>query len=151
MSAIYRLSLPRRLTNLLVRPLIRLGLSGAMHLLVVPGRTTGRLYSTPVKLVDRDEARWLVAPYGERSWVKNARAAGRVELRHGRRVETMRVVEADPATAAPVLRDYLRATPVTQRFFDVLPGSPLEAFVAEAPRHPVFRLEIDHGGVSNRL
>jgi hypothetical protein len=92
-----------------------------------------------------------VAPYGERSWVKNARAAGWVELRHGRRVETMRVVEADPATAAPVLRDYLRSTPVTQRFFDVLPDSPLEAFVAEASRHPVFRLEVDHGDVSNRL
>ena len=84
MSAIYRLSLPRRLVNALARPLIRLGLSGQMHLLVVRGRRTGRLYSTPVKLVERDGARWLVAPYGERSWVKNARAAGSVELRHGR-------------------------------------------------------------------
>lgn len=141
MAAIYRLSLPRRLTNVLVRPLIRLGVSGAMHLLTVPGRTTGRPYSTPVKLVERDGARWLVAPYGERSWVKNARAAGKVELRHGRRVETMTVVEADPATAAPVLRDYLRSTPITQKFFDVRPDSSLEAFLAEASRHPVFRLE----------
>ena len=141
MAAIYRLSLPRRLTNVLVRPLIRVGLSGAMHLLIVPGRTTGRLYSTPVKLVERDGARWLVAPYGERSWVKNARAAGWVELRRGRRVERVKVVEADPDQAAPVLEHYLRSTPVTQKFFDVRPDSPLADFVAEAPRHPVFRLE----------
>src|SRR5882672_7904811 len=109
-----------------------------MHLLTAPGRTTGRLYSTPVKLVERDGARWLVAPYGERSWVKNARAAGWVELRHGRRVERVRITAAEPAAAGPVLRDYLRSTPVTQRFFDVHADSPLEAYVAEASRHPVF-------------
>ena len=142
MAAIYRLSLPRRLVNALARPLIRLGLSGQMHLLVVRGRTTGRLYSTPVKLVEREGARWLVAPYGERSWVKNARAAGSVELRHGRRVEHVTVVEADPATAGPVLREYLRSTPVTQKFFDARADSPLDAFVDEAPRHPVFRIEV---------
>lgn len=140
-ALVYRLSIPKRLVNALARPLIRLGVSGAMHLLVVPGRTTGRLYSTPVKLVERDEARWLVAPYGERSWVKNARAAGWVELRHGRRVERVRVVEADPRAAGPVLEDYLRSTPVTKKFFDVGPDSSPDAFVAEAPRHPVFRLE----------
>ncbi len=141
MAAIYRLSLPRRLVNALARPLIRLGLSGQMHLLVVRGRRTGRLYSTPVKLIEHEGARWLVAPYGERSWVKNARAAGSVELRHGRRVEHVRVVEADPATAGAVLREYLRTTPVTQRFFDARSDSLLDAFVDEAPRHPVFRIE----------
>jgi hypothetical protein len=29
---------------------------------------------------------------------------------------------------------------VVRRIFDVKRGSPIEAFVAEAPRHPVFRL-----------
>jgi hypothetical protein len=139
-SALYRLSLPRRLVNALVRPLIRLGLSGQMHVLLVPGRTTGRLHSTPVKLVERDGARWLVAPYGERSWVKNAKAAGWVELRKGRRAERVWIAAAAPSAAGPVLRDYLRSTPFTQRFFDVRADSPLEAYVAEAPRHPVFRI-----------
>jgi len=127
--------------NTLVRPLIRLGLSGQMHLLLVPGRRSGRIYSTPVKTVERSGARWLVAPYGERSWVKNARAAGRVELRRGRRAERFTIVEVGPAEAAPVLQEYLRTTPVTQKFFDVRADSPLDAFLAEAPRHPVFRLE----------
>jgi hypothetical protein len=34
--------------------------------------------------------------------------------------------------------------PVVRPFFDVTPGSPLDEFVAEAPRHPVFRLT-EHG------
>ena len=144
MAGIYRLSLPRRLTNALVRPLIHVGLSGQMQLLLVPGRRSGRIYSTPVKVVERDGARWLVAPYGERNWVKNARAAGWVELRRGRRTVRFGVVEVGAEEAAPVLREYLRSTPVTRKFFDVRADSPLEAFVAEAPRHPVFRLEPGH-------
>jgi len=133
--------LPRTLTNALVRPLIRLGVSGQMHLLLVAGRRTGRVYSTPVKVVEREGCRWLVAPYGERSWVKNARAAGRVELRRGNRAEQVAVVGVCPEEAGPVLREYLRSTPFTRRFFAVHADSPFEAFVAEAPRHPVFRIE----------
>jgi hypothetical protein len=52
----------------------------------------------------------------------------------------MRVEEVAAEQAAPVLRAYLKKVPVVRPFFDVKPGSPIEAFVAEAPRHPVFRL-----------
>ena len=68
-------------------------------------------------LVFLDGERWLVAPYGEREWVKNARAAGAVELTRARRTERVRVEEVDAQTAAPVLREYLRKTPVTKPFF----------------------------------
>ena len=71
----------RRALNSLVTPLIRLGVAGPhMFMLTVEGRTSGRRYSTPVKLVVDGDTRWLVAPVAGRSWVKNARAAGRVEL-----------------------------------------------------------------------
>jgi hypothetical protein len=30
--------------------------------------------------------------------------------------------------------------PITRPFFDLKPDAPLEAFVAEAERHPVFRI-----------
>ena len=36
--------------------------------------------------------------------------------------------------------DYLRKYRLTGPFFDVKANAPLEAFIAEAPRHPVFRL-----------
>ena len=81
-----------------------------------------------------------MAPYGERNWVKNARAAGRVELRRGRRRESCLVEELDAAAAVPVLREYYRRGMVTTRFFAVTLDSPDEAWLAEAPRHPVFRI-----------
>ena len=97
--------------------------------------------STPVSVVEAWGERWLVCPYGERQWVKNARAAGEVTLRRGRRAETFRVEEErDPERSAEALRRYIREEPFTRRFFDVTPDSPMEDFVREAPRHTVFRI-----------
>jgi len=87
----------------------------------------------------RDE-RWLVAPYGDRNWVKNARAAGRVELRRGRRRERLGVEELAPAQAVPVLREYYRRGRVTRPFFAVTLDSSPDEWLADAPHHPVFRL-----------
>ena len=137
----YRKSAWRRAVNALVRPLARLGLTGPRtHLLTVSGRTTGTRWSTPVSIVRDGGERWLVAPYGHRNWVKNARAAGFVELRRGRRRERLRVHELDPDEAVPVLREYYRRGRVTRPFFGVDLESPPEAWLTEAPRHPVFRL-----------
>lgn len=137
----YRLSSGRRAINALVRPLARLGLTGPRtHLLTVPGRRTGRLWSTPVSLLELGGERFAVAPYGERNWVRNARAAGWVELRRGRHRERVSVAELAPAEAVPVLRRYYELGRVTRPFFDVTLESPLEDWVAEAPSHAVFRL-----------
>ena len=137
----YRKSLWRRALNAVVRPLARLGLTGPRtHLLTVPGRRTGRPWSTPVSIVEEGGERWLVAPYGARNWVLNARAAGRVELRRGRRRERLAVVELGPEEAVPVLRRYYELARVTRPFFEVSLDSPEQDWVAEAPRHPVFRL-----------
>jgi deazaflavin-dependent oxidoreductase (nitroreductase family) len=108
--------------------------------LTVPGRKSGLLRSTPVLLVFLDGRRWLVAPYGERDWVKNARAAGAVELTRAGKTERLRVEAVGPEEAAPVLREYLRRTSVVKPYFDATKDSPLEEFAAEAARHPVFRL-----------
>ena len=137
----YRKSLWRRGLNALVRPLARRGLTGPRtHLLTVPGRSSGRLWSTPVSIVRDGEERWLVAPYGDRNWVKNARAAGWVELERGRRRERLNVEELSHSAAVPVLRRYYELGRVTRPFFEVDLSSPDEEWLAEAPRHPVFRL-----------
>lgn len=137
----YRRSPARRALNAVVRPLARLGLAGQRtHLLTVPGRRSGRPWSTPVSLVELDRERYLVAPYGERNWVKNARAAGHVELRRGRHRERAAVDEVTGEGAVPVLRRYYERNRLTRRFFDVDLEAPAEHWLAEAPRHPVFRL-----------
>jgi hypothetical protein len=75
-KATFRQTRLRRLVNFLITPLARRGLAGRRtHILTVPGRKSGRRYSTPVQLVIDHPVRWLVAPYGEREWVKNVRAA----------------------------------------------------------------------------
>jgi hypothetical protein len=93
-----------------------------------------------VTLVEEGANRWLVAPYGEVSWVHNARAAGQVTLSRGRHTETVAIADLGPEEAAPILKRYVTDIPITRPFFDPKPDSPLEAFVAEAHRHPVFRI-----------
>ena len=141
MASTYRLSPGRRAANRLVRLLLKLGLMpGPTYLLTVPGRRTGRPLSTPVTLVEEGAERWLVAPYGDVAWVHNVRAAGQVTLSRGRRVESVSIRELGPADAAPVLQRYVTRVPITRPYFDASPHSPLAAFEAEAPRHPVFAL-----------
>ena len=137
----YRLSPARRLVNSLVKGLLRVGVAGGhTYLLSVSGRRSGRTYSTPVTLIENGE-RWLVAPYGEVNWVRNARAADRATLSRGRHCDHVRISEVGPQESAPVLRKYLRQVRTVRPFFDVTPDSPLEAFAAETGRHPVFRIE----------
>jgi deazaflavin-dependent oxidoreductase (nitroreductase family) len=132
---------PPRLINVLVKGLLRVGVAGRhTYLLGVPGRRSGRTYSTPIILIENGQ-RWLVSPYGEVSWVRNARAAGQVTLSRGRSREEVKISEVGPQESAPVLREYLRRARAVRSVFDASPDSPLEAFVAEAGRHPVFRVE----------
>ena len=141
MAATYRLTPSRRAANRLVRLLLRLGLMpGPTYMLTVPGRRSGRPLSTPVTLVEDGGTRWLVAPYGDVAWVRNSRAAGQVTLSRGSRSETVSIRELGPTEAAPVLQRYITRVPITRPYFDARPDSPLAAFIAESPRHPVFEL-----------
>jgi deazaflavin-dependent oxidoreductase (nitroreductase family) len=142
MPRIYRLGLWRRAANVLVTALLRWGVGPPRtYLLTVPGRRTGLPRSTPVTLVEERGGRWLVAPYGEVAWVKNARAAGQITLSRGKREETMAITEAGLDEAAPVLKAYVRDVPITRPFFDARPDADLAAFKDEALRHPVFRIQ----------
>jgi deazaflavin-dependent oxidoreductase (nitroreductase family) len=137
---VFRMTRARRVGDAVMSVLIRAGLVPHCYLLTTTGRTSGLLRTTPVTLVERDGRRWLVAPYGAVSWVLNARAAGRVSLlRRGHRDECA-VREVTAEEAGPVLKEYLAITGPPRRYFDAAPDAPVERFVAEASRHPVFEL-----------
>ncbi len=141
MAKTYHLGPARRAVNVLMEPLIRLGIGGrSTYLLTTAGRRTGQQRTTPVIVVENDGERWLVAPYGVVAWVYNVRAQPEVTLRHGRRVQTLRAEEVDPVEAGPVLQRYVRDVRVTAPFFDAKGSDPVEKFIEEAPRHPVFKL-----------
>lgn len=120
--------------------MVRLGVVPNTYLLTTKGRKSGQLRTTPVMLIEDDDERWLVAPYGPVGWVHNVRALPRIALRKGGRLEEKEVVEAKPEEAAPILRSYIKWGVIVWPFFDVRPWSSAEEFTAEAPRHPVFRI-----------
>jgi deazaflavin-dependent oxidoreductase (nitroreductase family) len=84
MAKTYRVTPATRLINRIFSLFTRLGLGASYrHILTVPGRKTGRLYSTPVDIIEFDGERWLIAGYGPATWTKNVRAAGEVTLTRG--------------------------------------------------------------------
>jgi hypothetical protein len=72
--------------------------------------------------------------------VRNARAAERVELRRGRRRETLDIAEVGPEEGAPILKKYVQKVSAVRPYFDVQHDAAPEAFASEMPRHPVFRI-----------
>jgi deazaflavin-dependent oxidoreductase (nitroreductase family) len=113
------------------------------RVLTVPGRRTGTPQSVPVNLLHLDGDRFLVAPRGQTQWVRNVRVAGAAELRVGRRVERVRLVEVPAAERIPVLRVYLKRWGwEVGRFVEGLTATSTDAELASAaPGMPVFRLE----------
>ena len=143
MARTYRLSPATRVINWLSAGLIKAGIAASYaHILTVRGRTTGRLHSTPVDVITVGQDRWLVGAYGPSNWTRNARAAGEVTLRRGRRSQRYTVSEPDPRDAVPVLREYITRIRVTRPYFDAAPDSPDDAIMAELATHPVFRLSL---------
>jgi deazaflavin-dependent oxidoreductase (nitroreductase family) len=137
----YRPSFGTRLINSIFRVMTKLGLGASYRqILTVAGRRTGKLYSTPVDVLEVGGDRWLVAGYGPSNWVHNARAAGKVTLSRGGHSATFKVEEAEVKVAVPVLRAYVTEIRVTRPYFDAGPDSADEAIAAELKRHPVFRL-----------
>lgn len=139
MAKEYKVNGTVRFSGRIIVMLLRWGMPVAnLSVLTVRGRKSGQTYSLPVELVEEGAKRWIVSPYGEVNWVKNVRAAGEASLMRGGKQETVRLIELPPQESAPVLKRYITHLAVTRPYFDVAFDAPLEAFVSEAPRHPVF-------------
>jgi deazaflavin-dependent oxidoreductase (nitroreductase family) len=131
-----------RAFNRLFGFLVGLGL-GLKHnyLLQVRGRKSGRLYSTPIDLLEIGGKRFLVAPRGQTQWVRNAEAGGEVTLKKGRFRHTYRLRPVADAEKPPLLKAYLdRFKTTVQHYFPVPAGSPAERFTSIAANYPVFEL-----------
>ena len=130
----------RHVENTIMSALVRAGLVPRSYLLTTQGRRTGKPRTNPVVPVEHDGRRWLVAPYGPVSWVHNARAAGRVTLTRRRHTREYAIREVAQEEAGPILKRYVRIATATRRYFLATKDSPVEDFVTEADRHPVFEL-----------
>ena len=111
------------------------------YLLQVRGRKTGRLYSTPVNMLEFSGRRFLVAGRGRTQWVRNAGATGEITLKKGRTRLRFRLRPVPDGEKPEILKAYLDRFKLTvQRYFPVPAGSDPMAFVEVAGQYPVFEL-----------
>lgn len=136
----YRPSSLRRAGDAVMSVFVRMGVIPGTYLLTTRGRKTGKPITHPATVVEENGRRWLVSPYGQVSWVRNARVSGRVSLsRRGDRHDYA-VREVSVQEAGPVLKRYVAVATASRPYFNAQRDSPVEDFVAEADRHPVFEL-----------
>jgi deazaflavin-dependent oxidoreductase (nitroreductase family) len=111
---------------------MRFGITGA-HRLTVAGRETGQPRAVPVIPVEVGGERYVVSTRGEAAWVRNARAAGAVELEGKQLRGRFRAVELPEPEREPVIAAYRpKAGKTVDRYWKELP---------DAADHPVFRLD----------
>ena len=144
MTKTFHMTSSMRIGTTILTTLLRAGFPlGPLTLLSVRGRKSGKIYTVPVALVERDGRSFLVAAFGVVNWVENIRAAGQAQLMRGRHTEVIGVVELEAREAAPILKLFLQSfqmVPFIPPYFDVTPKSSLADFEREAVHHPVFRL-----------
>jgi deazaflavin-dependent oxidoreductase (nitroreductase family) len=127
--------------------LVGLGLGPAhIYLLQVRGRKSGKLFSTPVDLLELQGKRYLVAPRGRTQWVRNAEAAGEITLKKGRTSQKFHLRPIPDGEKLQILKAYLdNFKREVQRYFAVTAGSPPEAFATVAGMYPAFELLSSNG------
>ena len=122
--------------------LVGLGIGpGSMQLLQVRGRKKGRVYSSPVNLLQFQGKSYLVAPRGRTQWVRNSEVTGEILLKRGSVERKYRLRPVPDADKPEILKLYLDSyRSAVQRFFPVRAGSPAESFRQIASSYPVFEL-----------
>jgi deazaflavin-dependent oxidoreductase (nitroreductase family) len=134
-----------KVMNSLLGLVIKAGLSPqGGQLLTVRGRKSGKDMTTPVNPMAFQSAEYLVAPRGDTHWTKNLRAAGRAQLRLGRKKRQITVAhELENSEKPPVLLAYLdRWGKITKTQFGITWPNPSEEDVARVcARTPMFSIE----------
>ena len=122
--------------------LVGLGLGFAHnYLLEVRGRKSGKLFSTPVDLLELDGKRYLVAPRGRTQWVRNAEATEEITLKKGSKRLKFRLRAISDTDKPQILKAYLdNFKREVQTYFPIPAGSPVESFAAIAGSYPAFEL-----------
>lgn len=111
------------------------------YLLQVRGRKSGKIYSTPIDLLEYQGRKYLVAPRGRTQWVRNAEAAGEVTLKKGASRQLYQLRTISDADKTELLKAYLdRFRTTVQRYFSLPAGSPAQDFARVASDYPVFEL-----------
>jgi deazaflavin-dependent oxidoreductase (nitroreductase family) len=130
--------------NELFRWLAEAGISiSGTKALRVRGRKTGKLRGVVINLLTADGRDYVVSPRGNTQWVRNARAAGVVEMGPRWRRREVRIVEVADDAKPELLRRYLDRWfwEVKGHVGGLTPDSSDADLRAAAPSIPVFELQ----------
>jgi deazaflavin-dependent oxidoreductase (nitroreductase family) len=109
------------------------------YLLQVRGRKSGKVYSTPIDLLELSGKRFLVAPRGRTQWVRNAEAAGEITLKRGKLQQKFKLRVLSDQEKPEILKAYLdQFKREVQGYFPVPAGSPVDAFRGLLDSYPAF-------------
>lgn len=150
MKTEYKAGVKVKVVNWIIKNLSKRGrLPDRIQTLIVKGRKTGKVFETPVSIVDTEDGKWIVAPYGEVNWVKNIRAADQVEVRmNGGLKKSYTASEITAKESAPVIKKYLEIEKFPKDYFQVTERSTLLEIEGEAHRYPVFQLfDVQHANI----
>ena len=131
-----------RISNRAFGFLLKLGIGLAHnYLLEVRGRKTGKVYSTPVNVLEYKGKKYLVAPRGYTQWVRNVETSGEASLMQRAERTKVRLRTVADEEKPEILKAYLDRFKLTvQRYFPIAAGSPAEAFKSLAVRYPVYEI-----------
>jgi len=132
-----------RAANAVFRWLAEAGISIAgTRALRVRGRKTGQLRGVVVNLMTVDGRDYVVSPRGNTQWVRNARAAGEVEMGPRWRGRTVRISEVADDAKLDLLKRYLDRWywEVKGHVGGLTPQSTDEQIRAVAPSIPIVEL-----------
>jgi len=109
--------------------------------LEVRGRKSGKVFRTPVNLLEFKGKRFLIGTRGETQWARNARAAGEIVLRKGSERMAFKLRELDNAEKPEILKEFLlRFAKTVQRYYVARSGAAAAEFGQDAVKMPVFEL-----------
>jgi len=143
-----RQSSVERLFNRLFGFLVRMGFGTSDNfMLEVRGRKSGKIYTTPVNVLEYDGTKYLVAPRGYTQWVRNVEANKSASLVKGSKRENVSLSAIENNEKPEILKAYLdRYKRTVQKYFPIRAGSPAKDFEPLIDRYPVFEItEEEHG------
>jgi len=141
MAEQYQRGTTRRMVNRLAGAMARRGM-GASWIVSTTGRNSGTRRDFVITPVTYDGVRYLVAPYGEVSWVKNVRANAQVTLSRGSVKLRATAEEISGEEAGHALgKYYAENRRYVAKFMDIPGDHTITDFVAVVYRYPVFRIE----------
>jgi deazaflavin-dependent oxidoreductase (nitroreductase family) len=107
--------------------------TGTMPVLAVRGRSSGKVYRTPVNVLDVEGSTYIVSPRGETGWSRNLRVVRECSIKAKGSERQYRAAEVAPEDRPPIIAAYLEHWGNrTRGQFEQLPD-PVD--------HPTFRLE----------